>query len=387
MTTVQNSLPTAVLLMGALLGNSACAADSDLAEPDFQLPEGFQIEVLVEEIPNARAMAWGSGDTLFVGSRRAGRLYAVRGALSDSPEVLVMLDGLKLPNGVAYRDGDLYFTVRDQLLRIADIDTKLTDVGEPEVLAELPYGGPLHSWKYLAFGPDGRLYLPLGAPCNVCDREGFATLMSYAADGSDPQTEAVGVRNSVGFDWHPETGELWFTDNGRDMLGDEIPPCELNRLTARGQDFGFPYCHGTDVVDPKFGELGNCADAAAPVQNLVPHSAPLGLRFYTGSMFPKRYFHQVFIAEHGSWNRSSEAGKTGYRVSLVELNEAGQAVAYETFLDGFLVDDQVTGRPVDLLQAPDGALLVSDDAAGKIYRISYVGGSAGLANRSAAVSE
>jgi glucose/arabinose dehydrogenase len=191
-------------------------------------------------------------------------------------------------------------------------------------------------------------------------------------DGSGREVYASGIRNSVGFTWHPESKELWFTDNGRDMLGDDVPACELNRAPRAGLDFGFPYCHGGTVADPEFGSLGTCSAAVAPVQNLGPHVAPLAVRFYTGKMFPREYRGQVLIAEHGSWNRSKEAGKTGYRISLVRLR-GNKSVSYETFIDGWLDGDDVRGRPVDLLVAPDGSLLVSDDQRGVIYRISYKG--------------
>jgi glucose/arabinose dehydrogenase len=211
----------------------------------------------------------------------------------------------------------------------------------------------------------------VGVPCNVCEvEEGFGTILRMNPDGSDRQVYATGIRNSVGLDWRPGTGELWFTDNGRDMLGDDVPPCELNRVSRPGQNFGFPFCHGGTIPDPQFGKLGRCADAEPPVQALGPHVAPLGLRFYTGRMFPEAYRGQAFIAEHGSWNRSKAAGRTGYRIALVRL-QGDRSVAYETFAEGWLDGDQVRGRPVDLLVAPDGSLLVSDDERGAIYRISY----------------
>jgi glucose/arabinose dehydrogenase len=228
----------------------------------------------------------------------------------------------------------------------------------------------LHSWKYLGFGPDGKLYVPIGAPCNICDEPDFGLILRMNPDGSGREVFARGVRNTVGFTWHPQTSEFWFTDNGRDMLGDDVPPCELNLAPKAGLDFGFPYCHGGTIADPQYGKLGRCADAVPPVQKLGPHVAPLGVRFYTGTMFPAGYRNQVFIAEHGSWNRSKEAGRTGYRVSLVRLLD-GKAVGYETFMGGFLDGDTVLGRPVDIAVATDGSLLVSDDAHGAIYRVSY----------------
>lgn len=371
-------MPVVIRLAVLLLLCSAVWPPAGAAGPDFRLPPGFELDVLSEDLAGARSMAWGDEGTLFVGTRSSKRVYALRDALSGNPELFVVADGLKTPNGVAFRDGVLYIAEPRRILALRDVETRLEQPPRPEVVIdELPFKNGLHAWKYIAFGPDGRLYVPVGAPCNVCDQDGFAQILSMQADGSDRRVEARGVRNSVGFDWHPETGELWFTDNGRDMLGDDLPPCELNRVSASGQDFGFPYCHGGTIADPKFGKLGSCDEAVAPVQNLAPHSAPLGMTFYTGRAFPARYRSQLFIAEHGSWNRSREAGKTGYRVTLVRL-DGNRAVGYEPFLEGFLDGDEVLGRPVDVLPAPDGSLLVSDDERGAIYRIRYTG--AGLAD-------
>jgi glucose/arabinose dehydrogenase len=374
------SLIKIVFLVAFVLGANACAEPpntnvSNTSGPNTNaaatVPAGFQVQVLIEDLPNARSLAWGDQGTLFIGARRGGKVFAVQGALTDSPRTFVIAEGLQVPNGVAFRDGTLYVAETQRILTFPDIENRLDDPGEPAVLVDdLPYKSPLHSWKYLAFGPDGRLYVPVGAPCNACEEPGFAIIMSMRPDGTDRRIEAEGVRNSVGFDWHPGTGELWFTDNGRDMLGDDIPACELNRLTAAGQDFGFPYCHGGDVQDPELGSLGQCADAQAPVLQLDPHSAPLGMLFYTGEMFPERYRGQIFLAEHGSWNRSKSAGKTGYRVALVSL-DGNEAKSYESFLSGFLDAEEVVGRPVDLIMAPDGSLLVSDDKRGLILRISY----------------
>ena len=202
---------------------------------------------------------------------------------------------------------------------------------------------------------------------NICDEPDLTVMLRMNADGSEREVYAHGIRNSVGFDWAPESGELWFTDNGRDMLGDEIPPCELNRVSGPDQHFGFPFCHGAGVVDPELGELGSCSESVAPAQELDPHSAPLGMRFYTGKMFPERFRNQIFIAEHGSWNRTVPVG---YRVTLVTLS-GSKAVDYEAFAVGWLHDGKAWGRPVDVLVMPDGALLVSDDRAGAVYRITY----------------
>ncbi|MGI9330199.1 MAG: PQQ-dependent sugar dehydrogenase [Gammaproteobacteria bacterium] len=364
-----------LVVLAFVIGVNACAeppnTDAPKASAKLTAPAGFQVEVLIDNLPNARSMAWGDEGTLFIGTRSGGKVFAVKGAMSDSPQTFVIADGLKVPNGVAVRDGTLYVAETQRILTFPDIESRLDNPGEPEVLVDdLPYKTPLHAWKYLAFGPDGRLYVPVGAPCNACQEPGFAMIMSMLPDGTDRRIEAEGVRNSVGFDWHPMTGELWFTDNGRDMLGDDLPACELNRMTAQAQDFGFPYCHGGDVQDPEFGSLGQCEDAQAPVLQLDPHSAPLGMLFYNGEMFPERYRGQIFLAEHGSWNRSKAAGKTGYRVALVSL-DGDKAKSYDSFLTGFLEADEVVGRPVDLIMAPDGSLLVSDDKRGLVLRVSY----------------
>ncbi len=236
-------------------------------------------------------------------------------------------------------------------------------------MARLP-NNKWHGWRYLGFGPDGKLYVPVGAPCNVCDRdsEDYATILRMNADGSGREVVARGVRNSVGFTWHPRTRALWFTDNGRDELGDEVPSCELNKVSRLGEHFGFPFCHQGDIADPEFGKLRSCGTATAPVQKLGPHVAPLGLKFYGGRQFPAEYRGQLLIAEHGSWNRSTPIG---YRVMRVKL-DGDRAVAYEPFITGWLSDDRkVSGRPVDVLELADGSVLVSDDVAGVIYRVSY----------------
>ena len=351
-------------------------AAADIESIDFDLPDGFTVEVLVDGVANARSLALGDDGTLFVGTRRAGNLYAVRNAFSGSPEVITIAKKLKMPNGVAFRDGDLYVAEVERILRFPDIESRLDNPGTPEIVdGALPLKGKLHAWKHLGFGPDGKLYVSLGAPCNICSEPDLAVILRMNPDGSSREVFARGVRNSVGFAWHPETGEFWFTDNGRDMMGDDIPPGELNKAVVAGLDFGFPYCHGTAIADPdpELATLGRCADATPPVQELGPHVAPLGMTFYTGDMFPAEYSNQIFIAEHGSWNRSPEAGKTGYRITLVRL-EDNNPVGYEPFMQGFLQGTDVLGRPVDILVAPDGALLISDDQRGLIYRISYGAG-------------
>jgi glucose/arabinose dehydrogenase len=345
-------------------------AQSELPLETIKLPPGFAIE-LVARVPNARAMTWGDGGTLFVGSVR-GAVVAVSFPPDRAPVVRTVATGLREPAGVAFRDGALYVSAVSRILRFADIERRLDAPPAPVVVSEqFPTDGH-HGRKFIAFGPDGKLYVPVGAPCNICapDAERYTIITRMNPDGSGREIVARGVRNSVGFDWHPVTRELWFTDNGRDNLGDDAPPCELNRVTAPGQHFGYPYCHGGTIADPEFGATRSCSEFVAPAQNLGPHVAPLGMRFYTGTQFPPAYRGQVFIAEHGSWNRSQ---KIGYRVTLVTLDATGKALSYTPFAEGWLRGASAWGRPADVLVAPDGSLLVSDDTAGAIYRIRYRG--------------
>lgn len=338
------------------------------SEPGLKVPPGFSIEVFADEVPNARSMALGDKGTLFVGTRSDGRVFALSDQDGDGrPERRrTLARGLDMPNGIAFRDGALYVAESGRILRFDNIESRLDSPPEPVIVAEIQAYGH-HGWRYMGFGPDGRMYVAMGAPCNVCDPKDLGSIISMRADGSDRRIHARGVRNSVGFTWHPQTGDLWFTDNGRDWLGDDIPPDELNRADRAGLHFGFPYCHGGDIADPDFGGEKACADFVPPVQRLGPHVAALGVRFYTGDKFPAAYRNQIFIAEHGSWNRSE---RIGYRVSLVRL-EGDKAVSYESFAKGWLAAGAVSGRPVDLLVMPDGALLVSDDKGDKIYRIRY----------------
>lgn len=366
-----------IALMAAVLV-AGCAARVPAAAPGkpaefLRVPAGFRADILIENVPNARSMALGEGGTLFVGTRSGGVVYAVRNALGANPSVRRFAEGLTMPNGVALHQGALYVAEQKRLIRFPAAESHLDQPPPAEIVdAALPFKSALHSWKYLAVGPDDKLYVPVGAPCNVCVEPGFGVILRMNPDGTGREVVASGIRNSVGMAWHPRTGELWFTDNGREMLGDDVPACELNRAPRTGLDFGFPYCHGGTIADPQFGSVGSCSTAVPPVQALEPHAAPLALAFYTGRMFPAPYRQQVFIAEHGSWNRSKAAGKKGYRVSLVRL-KGDKAISYEPFIEGWLQGDQVLGRPVDLLVAPDGSLLVSDDQRGVIYRISYTG--------------
>lgn len=352
---------------------SFCVLAQELPVGKIKLPPGFTIEV-VARIPSARGMAWGDRGTLFVGSRE-GKVYAVTLATDGggaNVKVREIAAGLDMPVGVAFRAGALYASSVSKILRWDNVEDLLEKPPRPVVVSDRFPTETHHGWKYIAFGPDGKLYVPVGAPCNICERDPnrFANIMRMNPDGSALEVVARGVRNSVGFDWHPVTKELWFTSNGRDMLGDDTPPDTLNRVTALGQHFGFPYCHGGTIPDPEFGQRRACSEFVAPARNLGPHVAALGMRFYTGAQFPAAYRNQIFIAEHGSWNRSS---KIGYRITLVKLDAAGKALSYEPFAEGWLEGQSAWGRPVDLLIAPDGSLLVSDDSAGAIYRIRYRG--------------
>jgi glucose/arabinose dehydrogenase len=339
---------------------------------DLGLPPGFRIAVYAD-VPNARQMALGPDGVVFVGSRSAGKVYGVVDRDGDhrAEAVHVLASGLNNPSGVAFRDGALYVAAVSRILRFRDVARDLTRPPGPEVVSEAFPTDAHHGWKFIAFGPDGRLYVPVGAPCNVCAPAGplYATITRLALDGGRPEIVARGVRNTVGFDFQPGTGTLWFTDNGRDWLGDDQPPDELNRLAQPGLHFGFPYCHGDGLRDPEYHAGRACEQFTPPARLLDPHVAAIGMRFYTGAMFPEKYRGGVFIAEHGSWNRSTPIG---YRVTFVKVDGA-RATAYEPFATGWLKGGLASGRPADVLVMPDGALLVSDDKAGRIYRISYDG--------------
>ena len=349
---------------------------SDLPIDRISLPDGFKIEVFVDSLENARSLCYSPNGTLFVGTRGEGKVYALRDTDGDfvADERYTLAEDLEMPNGVAFRDGDLYVAEVSRILKFTDIENKLDSPGTPEVVYDQFPTERHHGWKYIAFGPDGKLYVPVGAPCNICESEDevFASITRMNPDGTDLEVVQHGVRNTVGFTWHPEDQQLWFTDNGRDMLGDDIPACELNHASSDGEHFGYPYCHQGDLPDEEFGEGKDCADYKAPVQNLGAHVAPLGVEFYTADMFPADYKMRVLIAEHGSWNRSK---KSGYRITQVVLDENQNAVSYTPFAEGWLdeEEDDAWGRPVDLEFLPDGSMLVSDDFANAIYRISYEG--------------
>lgn len=334
------------------------------------LPPGFKISVFAE-VPNARSMCWGEKGTLFVGNRQKDKVYAVRDENKDgvAEKVYTIASGLNMPCGVAFRKGSLYVAEVNRILRFDNIESALDNPPKAVVVFEKLPSEKHHGWKYIAFGPDDKLYVPVGAPCNVCEVDSVhATIMRMNPDGSGFEVFAKGIRNTVGFDWHPQTKELWFTENGRDNMGDDIPADELNKVSKKGMDFGFPYCHQGNTPDPGFGKDKKCEDYISPEKNLDPHVAAVGMRFYTGNMFLPEYKNQIFIAEHGSWNRSEPIG---YRIMLVRLDN-NKVVQYVKFAHGWLQENgKVTGRPADVEIAVDGSLLVSDDQRGAIYRIVF----------------
>ena len=361
--------------LAALLAVFSCFAATGregLKLSSLRLPPGFRIAVFSDRVPGARSMTLGTNGTLFVGTRDSpGPVYAVLDSDHDgtAERVVTIAKGLHMPNGVAFRDGSLYIAEVGRILRLDRIEQQLDHPPQAVVVTSSLPNEDWHGWKFIAFGPDGLLYVPIGAPCNVCKpkERRYASITRMRPDGSGSEIFAEGIRNTVGFDWHPGTHELWFTDNGRDMLGDDTPPDELNRAPKTGLHFGFPFCHGGTISDPEFGAERPCSGFTPPEKNLGPHVAALGMRFYRGSMFPPDYRGQILVAEHGSWNRSL---KIGYRVMLVRL-EGGRAVSYEPFIEGWLEGQSAWGRPVDVQELPDGSLLVSDDKAGAIYRITY----------------
>jgi glucose/arabinose dehydrogenase len=355
-------------IAAALVLLAALPAAAQPKLEDLSLPPGFQVEYFAKDLRNARSMAVGAKGTVFVGTRDAGVVYAIEHDGRKAGKVHTLAKGLNMPNGVAFRDGALYVAEVNRVLRFDNIEAALASPPKPVVVAsDLPTERH-HGWKFIAFGPDGKLYVPVGAPCNICDEgDPFATILRMDADGGNREIFARGVRNTVGFDWNPKTGHLWFTDNGRDWLGDDTPPCEFNVAVRAGQHFGYPYCHGKSVSDPEFGEGNACADFTAPQVEFGAHTAPLGVRFYQGGMFPSSYRGGAFVAQRGSWNRSK---KVGYQVLWIPV-DGDKAGTPQPFLTGFLDGEKSSGRPVDVQELPDGSLLVSDDTANAIYRVSY----------------
>ncbi len=376
----------AALIMGLIAGlftvGTATAQSAEEIEKKLEgikLPSGFSIALYANDIPKARSLAVGDKGTVFVSTRNDNFVYAVVDTdgdyRADKKYTVYTIGDIgdgkerKMPNGIAFRDGDLYIATMTTVLRLDDIEDHLSDPPKPVIVTEDYPNQKQHGWKYIAFGPDDKLYVPVGTPCNICDPEEdiLGTITRINADGSELEIVAHGIRNSLGFDWHPETGELWFTENGADQLGDDIPGDELNVITATGQHFGNPFVHQGDILDPKFGEGKNPDDYERPAMVLGPHIAALGMRFYTGDMFPKEYKNQIFIAEHGSGGREE---LIGYRVMLVRV-DGSKATSYEDFATGWLEDNVAWGRPVDIVTLSDGSMLVSDDRIGAVYRITY----------------
>lgn len=355
------ALKILILSSMVFLANPLLAKTNTVSK--LKVPAGFKIELFAENLPNARTMAAGDKGTIFVGTRREGKVYAIQ-----NNKKFLIAKGLEMPNGIAFHKGSLYVAEVSRILRFDRIEDNLSNPPKPVVIrSDLPTETH-HGWRYIAFGPDGRLYIAIGAPCNVCLKENFGQIRSMNADGTDERVEAKGIRNSVGFSWHPKTKKLWLTDNGRDWMGDDMPPGEINRVDKRGEHFGFPYCHGGTVPDPKFRQY-SCQQFSPPAKALGAHVAPLGITFYTGKQFPKEYQNQVFVVEHGSWNRSK---RSGYRVMMATLS-GDKVTNYQPFVSGWLDDEYVWGRPAYILVLADGSMLISDDKAGAIYRVAHRG--------------
>ena len=338
----------------------------------INLPPGFKIEMYSGDVPNARAMALSPSGILFVGTMSKGEVYALKDKDGDGKAETKWTIASKLnkPVGVALSNGDLYVSEVSRILKFPDIEHHL-DQPIQEVFVDNFPDKEHHGWKFIAFGPDGNLYVPVGAPCNICesDDEIFATITRINMSTKQRDIVQRGIRNTVGFAWHPTTKELWFTENGGDWLGEDMPACELNYAPHDGMNFGFPYCHQGDYPDPKLGKEYSCDEFVPPAAKLGAHVAPLGLDFNTGKMFPAEYTNQVFIAEHGSWNRTSPSG---YRVTTAKIVD-NKVESVSVFAEGWLEGGAAWGRPVDIEFLPDGSMLVSDDAAGAIYRITYTG--------------
>ncbi|MGH9142459.1 MAG: PQQ-dependent sugar dehydrogenase, partial [Vicinamibacterales bacterium] len=337
--------------------------------PKLKVPAGFKVEVYQSGVLDARGLRRGDKGTIFVSSLFvAGKIYAIT-EKGGKRELKTILSDLELPSGIEFRKGALYVATPKKVMRYDNIEDNLDKPPQPTVIYDKLPGDVPHGWKFLRFGPDDKLYVPIGAPCNICDAgDKYTQIFRINPDGSNMEVVARGVRNTVGFDFHPKTGELWFTDNQRDWLSEDMPIDELNHVTKPGQQhFGFPFCHSGIMADPVLGWGKSCADYVKPAALLGPHNAPLGMRFYTGKMFPSKYRNAIFIARHGPWNRTKKYAD----VAVAFVNAKGRVTSVEPFLTGFVKDNAYIGRPVDVMVMPDGSMLVSDDHAGAVYRISY----------------
>jgi glucose/arabinose dehydrogenase len=347
----------------------AAAADK-LPVAQLKAPRGFKIEVYASGIPNARSLRLGDKGTLFVGNRVLDKVYAVVDK-DGKRTVKVIASGMDRPNGLAFHDGTLYVAEGTRISKLEKIEDNLDNPPKPVVIySDLP-NHQSHGWKFIGIGPDNKLYVPVGAPCNICiPPETNAQLRRINLDGSGMEVVARGIRNTVGFDWNPATKELYFTDNGRDWLSEDLPNDELNRITKAGQHFGYPYCHQGNIPDNEYGWGRQCSEFTPPVALLGPHAAALGMRFYTGTMFPADYRGAIIVARHGSWNKTN---KIGGDIIVVKLNRDGSVKSWEPFITGFIQDNNYIGRPVDVLPMKDGSLLIADDFAGAVYRVTYDG--------------
>jgi glucose/arabinose dehydrogenase len=378
--TAAPALPPGSPLIGRPADNAAAAKLAPVPAPplaaaadkipldQLKVPKGFNLELYASGMPNARSLALGSKGTVFVGSRLQDKVYAITNK-NGKHEAKVLVSGLYRPNGVAFKDGTLYIAELSQISKIDNVEDKLDSSPKPVVIYNDLPKDEAHGWKFLAIGPDNKLYVEVGQPGNnVLHDKDHGQLRRLNLDGSGAEVIAFGVRHSVGFDWNPTTKELYFSDNGRDWMSEDVPEDKLNRLTKVGQDFGAPYCYQGNIPDPEFGWGHSCSEFVPPILLTGPHSAGLGLRFYTGSMFPAKYKNAIFLARHGSWNRTK---KFGGDILVVYLNKDGTVKSSEVFLSGFLQNNNYIGRPVDVMNMPDGSMLISDDWNGAVYRLTY----------------
>jgi glucose/arabinose dehydrogenase len=382
------ALPPGSALIGRPDDNTAAAKLAPVAPPPIpaaadklptaklKLPPGFNVEVYASGMANARSMREGDKGTVFVGSRLVDKVYAVRNK-DGKREVKVLASGLYRPNGLAYHNGTLYIAELSKISKIENVEDKLDNPPKPTLVYDDLPKDEAHGWKFIGIGPDNKLYVPVGQPGNnVLHDKDHGQIRRMNLDGSGVEIVALGVRNTVGFDWNPVNKQLYFTDNGRDWMSEDVPEDELNRVTKVGEDFGAPYCYQGNIVDQEFGWGHSCSEFTPPVTLMGAHSASLGMRFYTGDMFPKAYKNAIFVARHGSWNKTN---KVGGDIVVVKLNPNGTVKSVEPFITGFVENNNYLGRPVDVLPLKDGSLLISDDWNGAVYRITY--GKAKVATR------
>jgi len=352
------------------------AAVNKLPVDKLKLPKGFNIEVYASGIPDARSIRIGDKGTVFIGNRVQDKVYAIV-EKDGKRTVKVIASGLYRPNGLAFHNGTLYIAELSKISKLEGIEDKLDSPPKPTVIYDNLPKDEAHGWKFMALGPDNKLYFEVGQPCNNCiPSDAHGQIRRINLDGTGMEVVARGVRHSVGFDFHPVSKELYFTDNSRDWLSEDLPNDELNRVTKIGQHFGSPYCYQGNLPDAEFGWGRSCSEFVPPVALMGPHAASLGMRFYTGTMFPAEFRGQILVARHGSWNRSN---KFGGDIALVKLNKDGSVKSVEPFITGFLVDNKYIGRPVDVQPMKDGSLLISDDYDGAVYRVTY--GNPKTANR------